>query len=246
MGVVSAMPAQAQTASADDALQLEEIVVTAERRSEDLQKTAVSVTVRNGDDMLDQGRLSIGDYLADVAGVSGAPDMTSLSNPFANVTVRGVISNTPGDGTQVPTTAAYTDGVYEGLGSNYDVAGVQVLRGPQGTLYGRSATGGVIAIQTRNPELGKFTGNAAYTYGSDELRNAQAAINLPIGDVFALRVSGMSNEQDGYLSDLPSTQKAMRVKALIQPSDQLFDLAWRCHAEQSSSNGWRQLLHGDL
>lgn len=204
---------------------LEEVVVTAERRSEDLQKAAVSVSVKDGAEMIGEGRLSLGDYLSDIPGVSGTPITTSVYNPYANITIRGVISNSPGDGSQVPTTAVYTDGIYQGIGANYDMERVEVLRGPQGTLYGRSATGGVIATSSRDPKFDRISGDVAGVFGSNDLHNVQAGLNLPLGDELAFRVSGLSNDQDDYLSGYTSSQRAGRLKMLYKPADNLSILA---------------------
>ena len=84
----------------------------------------------------------------------------------------------------------YVDGVYEGVGSGYDIERVEVLRGPQGTLYGRSATTGVVAFHTRNPTLDGVAGNAAIEFADYDLQHYTAAVNIPMGDKFAARLSG--------------------------------------------------------
>ena len=144
--------ALAQNAAAGDSAgdALEEVIVTAERRSEDLQKTATSVSVRNADEMNKQGRLTLGDFLEDIPGVSGVPNLINPTDPYAGISIRGVIPDNY-SGPVIPSTAVYTDGVYQGLGGDYDLDHIEVLRGPQGTLYGRSATGGVIAGYSRDP-----------------------------------------------------------------------------------------------
>jgi len=118
-------------------------------------------------------------------------------------------------------TAVYVDGVYEGVGGDYDIARVEVLRGPQGTLYGRSATSGVVGIYTRDPEPGRLGGNGAVEIGDYSLHHYTAAFNLPIGDVWALRVAGNQYERDGYLSrDGGAVEMtAGRAKLLFEPSE---------------------------
>jgi len=198
--------------------QLREVVITAERRRSTVQKTAASISVRNGDDMIRQGRLTLQDYLQDVPGVSGTVAAGGF-NPNAALVIRGVIPDNTGDGTQIPTTAVYADGVYSGLGGNYDIDRVEVLRGPQGTLYGRSATGGVVASYSRDPVLGKFAATITGTYGNYDQRNLQLGVNIPITSEIAARVSGQETDQHGYLSARGGSteQTDGRIKLLYQP-----------------------------
>jgi iron complex outermembrane receptor protein len=159
-------PAHAQTSAATAQVpsdSLEEIVITAERRVEDVQKTAASVSVRSGEEMATQGRYSLQSIIQDVPGITGAVlDSTATSvgggtdMAGAGLTIRGIQSNVGVGGSATstaPAAAIYVDGVYEGVGGNYDIDRVEVLRGPQGTLYGRSATSGLVAIHTRDPSL---------------------------------------------------------------------------------------------
>jgi outer membrane receptor protein involved in Fe transport len=160
--------AETTTASAQPEAQpedkLDEIIVTAERRSSDAQRAATSVAVRSGDDLKAQGRYSLQQILEDVPGVvysnlNAASNSAGSDTQGTAVIIRGAVPNTAATGSTlsvVPTTAVYTDEVYEGIGGDYDIDRVEILRGPQGTLYGRSATGGVIATHTHNPVLGEW------------------------------------------------------------------------------------------
>jgi len=228
---VGGTAARAQTTTvAQGNSQLHEVVVTAERRRSTVQKTAASISVRTGQDMLGQGRLQLTDILEDVPGVSGVSTQsasgnstTSVANPYANIVIRGVLPDQVGDGSQIPTTAVYADDVYEGIGSDYDIGRVEVLRGPQGTLYGRSATGGVISIHTNDPVIGKFQATVNGTYGNYDLRDLQGAVNLPLASVLALRVSGREFDELGYLNFRDGSQEKTegRVKLLYQPTADL-------------------------
>jgi outer membrane receptor protein involved in Fe transport len=212
--------------------QLEEIVVTAERRTEDVQKVPASVVVLQGDALRQEGRINTQQILEDVPNVSyaaptqvaGGGNGSGGDNPNGNITIRGVQSTQQTAGIAGPSaTATYVDDVYQGIGGDYDINRVEVLRGPQGTLYGRSATGGVVAFHTNDPELNKVGGDAYTEYGTASLFNAIAALNLPIGDQLAIRVAGHDYEHDGYWSadgGWTRTQEG-RVKALYQPFDQL-------------------------
>lgn len=220
----------AETAQASGAAsgsdQLEEVLVTAERRTEDAQKTAMSVTVRNGDSLRDEGRDTLAQALEDVPGVSvtglgiGGSGNDTQGN---NIIIRGAVPNGTAPGgtiTGVPATAVYTDGVYEGIGGGYDLERIEVLRGPQGTLYGRSATAGVVASYTRNPSVDAFSLDVSEELGSYGLRQEQGAVNLPLGGMFALRASGDEIDRDGFVSAYGGKDEYTqgRVKLLFEPN----------------------------
>lgn len=81
-----------------------------------------------------------------------------------------------------------------------DIAGVEILRGPQGTLFGRNTIGGAILVHTREPEIGELSGKARLRLGEDDLVEGSAALNLPLGDTAAMRVSGGFRKRDGYVT----------------------------------------------
>jgi len=204
--ILSAGVGQAQTANVgSNNLALEEIVVTAERRTENLQNTAASVSVRSGEELQREGRFSLQQILEDIPGVAGGAAIgisgVGTDTPANGVKIRGITSNEAGRGginAMVPATAIYVDGVVSGIGGNYDIDRVEVLRGPQGTLYGRSATAGVVAMHTRDPKLSTWEGNAAIEIGNYDLKHYTAALNLPAGEQLAFRVSGNRYTRDGY------------------------------------------------
>jgi iron complex outermembrane receptor protein len=203
-----AMPAFAQDAVPEeeapmnygDAGPVGDIIVTAERRATNLQETPLAVTAVTGETLQAAGVAVINDIAATV------PNLTSTTGPQgsadANFFVRGVgqfdfiITNDPGVG-------LYVDGVYLGrtIGAmldSGDIERVEVLRGPQGTLFGRNTLGGAISIVSRQPDPGEFSGNASVLYGSRDRIELTGAINAPIGEDSALRVSGFFREQDGF------------------------------------------------
>lgn len=219
------------TIRAQDSRGLEEVIVTAQRRSEDVQKTAASISVRSGEALLDQGKYSLQSILEDVPGVAGGAAAATLGtngsgtdNQAAGLVIRGIPSNVGVGGgiTSVASAAAiYVDGVYEGVGGSYDIDRVEALRGPQGTLYGRSATSGLIAIHTRNPQLEQFGGNVSVEAGNSNLLHYSGAVNIPLGSTVALRVAGSKYERDGFYSQLGGSTNNTdgRLKLLFQPSD---------------------------
>lgn len=210
--------------------EVREIVVTAEHRTSTAQKTAASISVRSGEEMLLKGRYELKNILEDVPGVSGgAADNVNTSkgggtdNPAVGLTIRGVQSNSGAGGSTVttaPAAAFYIDDVYNGVGGAYDVNRVEILRGPQGTLYGRSATAGLVAIHTNDPDTHRLSADFTTEYGNYKLMHYTGALNVPIvTDKLAIRISGNEYDRDGYYSaggDTSSTD--LRVKALWTPT----------------------------
>src|SRR6185437_16879075 len=103
----------------------------------------------------------------------------------------------------------------------YDVSRVEVLKGPQGTLYGRNASGGAINVITNSPTFDAVSGNVALSGGNYGTISAAGALNLPLNDVVALRGAFQYAKHDGYLSDGTDdeNQAATRIKALLRPSE---------------------------
>ncbi|EIZ79428.1 Outer membrane salicin receptor [Novosphingobium sp. Rr 2-17] len=252
-----------EVAGASPSNAIQEIVVTAQRRSENLQRTAASVSVRTGSDLQASGKFALSQILEDVPGVTGGAAATPTGmagsssgndSPAAGLTIRGIPSNAGvgGSATSIATSAAiYVDGIYNGVGSTYDIDRVEVLRGPQGTLYGRSATTGVVVFKTRNPSLDKVEGNLAVEAGNYDLQHYTGAVNVPlVEDKIALRVSGNYYSRDGYdthsvaKGDVGYNGGAMRntdyrAKLLVKPVDDLsilFGFAGQDNKAYSSGN----------
>ncbi|EIZ79585.1 putative outer membrane salicin receptor [Novosphingobium sp. Rr 2-17] len=229
--------------TADASNSIADIVVTAQRRTENLQRTAASVSVRSGAELQAAGKFALSAILEDVPGVSGGAaantggmigSSAGTDSPAAGLTIRGIPSNVGAGGSATSTSTAaaiYVDGVYNGVGSSYDIDRIEVLRGPQGTLYGRSATTGVVVIRTRNPNTDAWEGNAALEVGNYDLRHYTAALNVPIvQDKIALRISGNYFDRDGYethnlergdqgYNGGALTNTDYRAKLLVKPID---------------------------
>lgn len=227
-----------------------DIVVTAERHVSTVQKTATSISVRSGDKLQADGRSSLAQILEDVPGVtglSGAPqNPVGSDSPTEQLVVRGIgTSQVGGDTTSAPpAVAAYVDGVYSGLGSAYDVDQIEILRGPQGTLYGRSATAGILVLNTRNPDIDKASGYALAEAGNYQAFHFEGAINIPLGEKVAVRVSGSHRESDGF--DTPdgghTKNDSVRAKVLFQPSDRVSLLIAGALENQRSNTGGVSLV----
>ena len=183
---------------------LDEIVVTAERRATDIQKTPAAITALPGV-TLDKS------FVTDVTGLNGrVPSLQSTKQSgFENIiTIRGIGSETPeNDLTTVPGVSLFEDGVYlvntislsQAL---FDVSRIEVLRGPQGALYGQSSIGGAINIVTEQPSLRVFSGATDVSAGTYSLVRARGWLNVPIGDTLALRISAQHFSHDGFTQNL--------------------------------------------
>lgn len=253
----SAQPATSDQSSKSEPVQLDQITVSAQRRKQSLQDTPLSVSVRNGTDLLDTGKYSLKSILEDVPGISGgAAEATATmpgaasggtDSPSSGITIRGISSSRGAGSAGVSTAAAvatYVDDVYEGVGGNYDIDHLELLRGPQGTLYGRSATAGVVAIHTRDPDLGTTSGDASIERGNYDLGRYAAAFNLPvIDDKLAVRVSANRYERDGFDNGkdgrLESTDG--RLKVLWKPTDDISVLFGAAMQKNDQMSGGRSL-----
>ena len=231
---------------------LEEVIVTAERRASDIQSTATSVSVRTGEELAAQGRYTTRQILEDIPGLT-AVDNSSLNVGSAdvqgnNITIRGITPGTnvvgggaPSGISPAPGVAVYVDGVYEGVGSGYDIERVELLRGPQGTLYGRSATSGVVAFHTRNPSMDGFAGHAGIEFGNYDLQHYTGAVNIPLADGLAARVSGDYYDQgEGYYGqgNMGMSQRTNgRAKLLWEPNDAFSLLVGFAYEESDAFSG---------
>ena len=177
-----------------------EIVVTAERREQSLQRAPLTIQVVQGADLAKAG-------VTDTLGLQRVTTGVQIGANGANtqVFVRGVGSFSAGLLTS-PGVAFNVDGVYvnQTFGTNgnfYDLARVEVLKGPQGTLYGRNATGGAINLITNAPVFEKTTMDLSLEGGNYQYVRATGAVNLPIGDTAAVRGAFNVVNRKGYLSD---------------------------------------------
>jgi outer membrane receptor protein involved in Fe transport len=179
--------------------QVEVVVVTAEKKAEDLQTVPIAVTALSGDALKAKQIDTFKDLQYNV------PNLTFHKTGLGNgqITIRG-IGQAAGD----PGVAQYVDGVYSetsdlATGSYYDLQSVEVLRGPQGTLYGRGSVGGTINVISAKPDLDNFGANGEITYGEYNTINSDAMVNIPLIDgVLGARVAGHFASHDGYLKNI--------------------------------------------
>jgi iron complex outermembrane receptor protein len=236
-----ASPAIAQPADAPETAPgeaLGDIVVTAQRKSEDAQKAALAVTVATGDELIDKGVTNV-QQLSDM---TPALEISAATGTYTWFSVRGV-SNTGANAFADPALAVNVDGVYLAApaaihGMMFDIERVEVLKGPQGTLYGRNATAGAINIISRRPT---FDTNGSFTaeLGNYDSIYAQAAVNIPLSDTFAVRAAGMSSNHDGWFSDGSGDDETNggRLSLLFEPSPDLSLLVVGDFANQGGRGG---------
>lgn len=205
-GVALIPPAWAQSveqvtlAGAESESAFDKVVVTARKREEAAQSVPIAIDVFDQSAVDRLGIQTLEDLRYSSPSVYAAP--STFRQDTLNITIRGQ-QNFPSTGLQFDTSAAvYVDGVYYarpvGLTSAlFDVADVQVLKGPQGTLVGRNSTGGAILYNTRQP-TSELEGYARVTVGDYERQEAQGALNIPLGDTLSMRVSLLDSRQNGY------------------------------------------------
>lgn len=193
----------------------DDIVVTAQRRSESVQKIPIAVTAIEGSALRDSGKADFD------AALRSTPGVQIANSPAApQVFIRGV-------GPAVTTDASVSlnfDGMYQSdgiAGRFYDMARVEVLRGPQGTLYGRNSTAGSVNFVSNAPTLGDVKGFGLVQIGNYAGLRTEGMLNVPVTSTVALRGSFATSRHDGYFSNGGSAEDfwSARLKLLYQPSD---------------------------
>ncbi|HEV2815788.1 MAG TPA: TonB-dependent receptor [Allosphingosinicella sp.] len=210
-----------------------DIVITAQGRRQILQDVPLAVTAVGGDAMQNSGASDIR-QLNQLAPSLLVSSTGTEANGSARIRGIGTVGDNPGLESSV---AVFIDGVYRsrsGIGLNElgEVERVEVLRGPQGTLFGRNASAGLIHIITRRPEFDDFSGYAELTYGNYDQLRAAGAINVPFGQTFAGRIDAVYSQRDGFYRVVnPSGATESRVndrdrmfvrgQLLFEPNDAL-------------------------
>ncbi|MGE0384178.1 MAG: TonB-dependent receptor [Gammaproteobacteria bacterium] len=183
---------------------LEEVVVTARKREESVQDVPVAVTALAAEAI---ERAVAPDISAATALTPGFVMPTGNFNPLAPaLSMRGSVQNSQLI-TDDPSVGVYVDGLYMarpfGIGADIlDMKQIQVVKGPQGTLFGRNSTAGALLITSNDPELDKFSGSVSFTGGTDDL-GGQVVLNLPLGDTFAVRVAHQTRDRADYAENVP-------------------------------------------
>jgi iron complex outermembrane recepter protein len=219
--------AQGSTTAAETTLS--EVVVTAERRTESLQKVNIAASALDANELQKKS-------VTDIAGLESAtPSLSVINQGFSqSINIRG-IGLAVVSPQVAPGVATYRDGVFLPTQTGllqpfYDLQDVQVLRGPQGTFAGQTATGGAIYVNSASPKLDAgVTGNITAGYGNYDDVQVSGAVNLPINDQFAARVAFNDEDRESFYRNLNGTserpgnlhEKDLRVGLLWKPDDAL-------------------------
>jgi iron complex outermembrane receptor protein len=213
----------------DDALA--EVIVTAERRSEKAQNVPVAITAISAADMTERGVRQASDIASAVPNLIVSSAYGDEAQP--SFALRGVTTDDFSENQSSPI-AMYVDEVYKSVGALqalqvYDLDRVEVLRGPQGTLYGKNATGGAISFYSKNPDLSQYDGYATLGVGNYDAHNVRAAVGGPIIDgVLGWRAAVLYEERKGWVDSIvPGVRPlnginalAGRFSLLFKPSDE--------------------------
>ncbi|MEM8500836.1 MAG: TonB-dependent receptor [Pseudomonadota bacterium] len=201
---------------------LEEIVVTAQKREQNLQDVGISVTAFSGEQMKALGVTNTTEITEQIAGLQ----MTSFSPNLVTFNIRGVSQNNFTDNNEAPV-AVYIDDSYVASmnaisGQLFDIERVEVLRGPQGTLFGRNATGGVIHYVTNSADDEEFNGYVEGTYSDFNKYSVEAAFGGALSDSARYRFAVRTEESDGYIESAtyPQALTDVPVGALPPASGQ--------------------------
>ena len=240
--IITVAPANAQQ-SRQQADGLEEIIVTAQRREENLQQVAVAATALSGEGLTEKGVTRL-DELQTVAPSLSVTDAGLTQN--VNIRGIGLASGSPSVANGV---ATYVDGVFQPpivtTTSFYDIATVEVLRGPQGTFVGSNSTGGAIFINSQNPNFSGVEGYIEGSLGKFDARGAEGALNMPLSETLAIRGAGKWRKRDSFYDDLgPLNSTAGRLDelagrfgALWRPDD-AFQALFKLEAASKESGGY--------
>ena len=211
---------------------LEEVIVTANRREQNLQDVGTSIAAFSGEQLKDLAVTSA----ADITAVTPNMELVrSYSGPGFNtqVTIRGIGQPDFSDTTEA-TATTYVDEFYMiGAGQadflTFDLARVEVARGPQGTVQGRNSTAGSVNYYTNVPALHEYAGQASLSLGENRLVRTNGFLNIPAGDTVAFRASFATDRNQGYVKNInpaalftkggTSDFVAARLQILVKPSD---------------------------
>ena len=220
----------------------DDIVVTAQRREESLQNIPVAITALRADDLQKRGLTSIADVASMVPSLVVGEQIGR-----GRITLRGIGIDNISTGSEASVTLS-SDGVFysrsaAALAGMFDIERIEVLRGPQGTLYGRNATTGSVNIITKKPTR-DFEGNVAATIGNYNTLDLEAAAGGPISDTLSARFSFKRQRHTGYGRNLVTgseiddkDSQAARAQLLFEPSNRLSILLGGDYYHSDDNNG---------
>ena len=208
-----------------NSLTIDEIIVTAEKRTESLQDVSKAVSVFDADELETKN-------ITDFVGLSAiAPGVTVAKNEGYKtiISIRGVGDETNQNAIAAPSVALHMDGIF--IASKFslrtdfiDLERIEVLRGPQGTLFGQNSTGGTVNVINKLPTFDRFYGKADITLGDYGLRKVRGSFNTPISNNISTRNSFVVTERDGFTDNIVNGQDLDDASHISLRSDWLFKL----------------------
>lgn len=227
MFVIGGIPfAYAQDTDSDsNEFELEEITVTASKRAENQQKVAITMEVLSSEELKMSGKNDLDEILSNVSSI-----LVNKAADGLRISLRGISddqSTFHDQSVSMPTVAINMDGIYSNrkdTGSGlFDLERVEVLYGPQSTLYASNSPGGVVNVVTANPKLDRYEVGGTIEVGNYSLLHTEGVMNAPISDTMAMRAAFSTSVRDGYLSNGGDDEdsKAARLRALYQPIESL-------------------------
>jgi len=222
--IAAAVPVMAQDS---EGRQLEEVVVTAQRRAESMQDVPVAVTAATSEDLA----MAQVDSIANIQQISSSIkfDVTNSAANSANIMIRGI--GTVGNSRAFEgAVGVFVDGVYrtragQAMQNWLDIGGLEILRGPQGTLFGKNTSAGALILNSVAPTTDAVTLDYEMSAGNYGKQMVRGAANVPLSDDFAVRVAGLWGQQDGYIEDPNGgnynerSPRALKAQLLYEPSD---------------------------
>lgn len=233
LGASENAAAQQASGAANEAPAENTVFVTATRREQALQDTPIAITAVGADQMQQQNVVST----ADLQRVAPTLMIQNSNSETGGSTIRirgvGTTGNNPGLEGAV---GVFIDGVYRqraGLAMNnlFDIQRIEVLRGPQGTLFGKNTSAGAISVVPNLPGLGEFDASMKLGVGNYNGRDVEGMLNIPLGETAAARIAGAWQQRDGYVEDVRSgndsfnrDRQLVRGMLLWEPTD---NISWR-------------------
>jgi len=181
---------------------VEEVIVTATKRAESVMDVPLAITALSGENIRDVNLDDIKDLVAFTPGITGNTKDSFLDN----IAVRGIRTIDFGNGGD-PSVSVYKNGLYQGRNGSavislFDVERAEILRGPQGFLFGRNSVAGAMNLITVMPNVAQREGYVEVDVGERGHRVIEGAVNFPVSDNFAVRLAGYSSEEDGYVNNI--------------------------------------------
>ena len=212
--------------SQDNQMVFEEVIVTAEKRDESLQTISQAVTAITESEIENKNITSFVDLTAVVPGVTVAKN----EGYKTVISIRGVGNETNQNAIAAPSVAYHMDGIFIAspfsLQTDFvDIERIEILRGPQGTLFGQNSTGGAINVISKKPSISSFSSNASIAIGDYSLRKVSSSTNFPISDRVATKFTFTSTERDGFSENVVTGQDLDDASNISLRSDWIFELS---------------------